>query len=1182
MANNNHIRIGCWNIQGLYSKTVDKTLDEGFLNNIVGTDIVALVETHTVEGQNNIKAIAGYETKYFNRPKHTKAPHGSGGIAILFKPQLREGLKFFPARNNDYIWIKLDKTFFNRNHDIYICAAYIPPPNSTYTKRLEENILDCIETDIYKHKALGEIILLGDLNGRVGTLSDFIINDDDQHVPLGDDYTIDNTQRTRYSQDTQVDDRGKHILEICIAAQLRLLNGRKLGDSLGYFTSHQYNGSSVVDYAICSSNLIHDIPYFKVHPFLGTLADHCMISFLLKAKTISRPETKINLNTLPRQFKWTEESPERFKAALQLPQIKKLLDEAKTTLSTCTDKNTINMAAGKITSILTEAAKLTLKMKGAKKSKEIKKPWTTTKIKRLEKEVHRKGQTMVKTQTGEDRRNFFLALKTLRKERKYSRRHYIKTQIDKLNSIKDTNPRQFWQVLQELKDGNKECHADKIAPGTWYNYLMQNNKTRSNNEDDSILEEAMKSLNTGSFNELDFKIKNSEFNEALLKLKNNKSPGLDQILNEMVKNSDYPIQECIINLFNKIFTIGIYPDCWAAGCITNIHKKGSFLDPQNYRSITITSSLGKLFNSILARRLQNYLDKYKLIAKEQIGFTRDSSTSDHIFTLQTLINKYTQKKSQKLYACFVDFRQAFDRVWHMGLFYKLSKLNINNHFLRIIKNMYGNIKLCTKTQSHHTDLFASHVGVRQGDNLSPILFNLYVNDLPQYINTMENTDPLLLGNTKLNCLMYADDIVLLSTSRIGLQKCIQGMKEFSDKWKLEVNLDKTKALIFNKKGSHLSENLFLGENAVECVSNYTYLGLEFDCSGALRNAVQKLYEKGLKAVFKLYKLTEHDYDIKTILYIFDHTIVPILIYGAETWGFEFAKIGKNNNTDNYFEKHLDNNVLTQLEIKFYKRLLRVKRHTATLAVRSELGRHPVTLKAIGRSIKYFHQVAQKPDHKLIKQAMAESINLDSRGIKTWFTQFRTLRDTLNLPQTPLTHTKHGLKTFSRKTERSLEIKYEHFWDQELNSATGKQKNKGGNKLRTYNKLKQNFAMEKYLTLIEDTSHRTALTQIRLSSHPLNIETLRGQVTNPNDRICKMCTLNIMEDEFHFIAECPKYKPLRDKLNECITNTPNANTLDRESKTIWLLTNENKTLCKSLGKYIFEGFKIRKLSINQST
>lgn len=174
----------------------------------------------------------------------------------------------------------------------------------------------------------------------------------------------------------------------------------------------------------------------------------------------------------------------------------------------------------------------------------------------------------------------------------------------------------------------------------------------------------------------------------------------------------------------------------------------------------LTSCLGRLFNSVLANRLQDYLIKYNITAPEQTGFIKDSSTSDHILTLQTLVEKYSHNKSQKLYTCFVDFRQAFDRVWHKGLFYKLAKLN-NNYFYKIVTNMYNKTKLSIKLHNQITDNFDSTIGVRQGDNLSPSLFNIYINDLPQYIRRMNGTDPVELGSSKINCLMYADDVVLI-------------------------------------------------------------------------------------------------------------------------------------------------------------------------------------------------------------------------------------------------------------------------------------------------------------------------------------------------------------------------------------------------------------------------------------
>ena len=147
------------------------------------------------------------------------------------------------------------------------------------------------------------------------------------------------------------------------------------------------------------------------------------------------------------------------------------------------------------------------------------------------------------------------------------------------------------------------------------------------------------------------------------------------------ENCDFMI--CLTKLFNKIFSTGTHPDNW---CIKDTSpiciKKGSVFEPENYRGITIMNTMGKLFNSTLNIWLQTYLEKHQHISPLQIGFQQNSSTN--IFTLNTAIEKYTQNDSQKLYACFIDFRQAFDRIWHQGLLLKLVITGINNLFFNIV------------------------------------------------------------------------------------------------------------------------------------------------------------------------------------------------------------------------------------------------------------------------------------------------------------------------------------------------------------------------------------------------------------------------------------------------------------------------------------------------------------------
>ena len=152
-------------------------------------------------------------------------------------------------------------------------------------------------------------------------------------------------------------------------------------------------------------------------------------------------------------------------------------------------------------------------------------------------------------------------------------------------------------------------------------------------------------------------------------------------------------------------------------------------------------------------------------------FDPNNRTADHVFTLRTIIDKYVNCHQTKVYACFVDFRKAFDSVWHDGLLYKLLQINVRGNFYNLIKSLYSNSTSSIKIGNNRTRPFRYARGVRQGCILSLLLFNLYVNDLAFSFNNVLS-DPFILPNgTKLNSLFYADDLIILSRSKLGLQNC---------------------------------------------------------------------------------------------------------------------------------------------------------------------------------------------------------------------------------------------------------------------------------------------------------------------------------------------------------------------------------------------------------------------------
>lgn len=257
-----------------------KIEDSDFLKIVKQHDLIALAETHI--GEEDKIEIEGFSCMKICRPVNKQINRHFGGLAILYRSELKPGLKFIEHRNNDYIWLKMCMTFFGLDEDLYVCVAYIPPENSSYYKVRNQDTLSYIENDLRKYSVLGKTLLFWDLNARTGMQPDFISDDGDLEFEEFS-YISDQEILPRRSTDTgTVCTRGRKLLDLCISARLRILNGRCIGDSQSQYTCHKYGGSSVVDYLLSCEENLKRIVYFKVLPFAGQLSDHCCISWAMK------------------------------------------------------------------------------------------------------------------------------------------------------------------------------------------------------------------------------------------------------------------------------------------------------------------------------------------------------------------------------------------------------------------------------------------------------------------------------------------------------------------------------------------------------------------------------------------------------------------------------------------------------------------------------------------------------------------------------------------------------------------------------------------------------------------------------------------------------------------------------------------------------------------------------------
>jgi hypothetical protein len=267
-----------------------------------------------------------------------------------------------------------------------------------------------------------------------------------------------------------------------------------------------------------------------------------------------------------------------------------------------------------------------------------------------------------------------------------------------------------------------------------------------------------------------------------------------------------------------------FPNKWSESYIVSLFKSGDRFDPLNYRGLSISSCLGKLFTKLMSKRLIDFLVENNIININQIGFMPKHRTADHILVLKTIFDLF-KSKNKTVYLCFIDIKKAFDTVWREGLLFKLIKYGISTKICNLKNNMYNKLNTCLKLGDQRTEFFKSEIGTRQGCNLSPLLFNIYINELPELF-LKSKCDPIEIGYKKYNALLYADDLAILSKSSEGLQRALDVLHTFCNRWKLKININKTKVIIFNAKKTNKFKFTIEGEE-IGIVNSYTYLGITF-------------------------------------------------------------------------------------------------------------------------------------------------------------------------------------------------------------------------------------------------------------------------------------------------------------------------------------------------------------------
>ena len=375
-------------------------------------------------------------------------------------------------------------------------------------------------------------------------------------------------------------------------------------------------------------------------------------------------------------------------------------------------------------------------------------------------------------------------------------------------------------------------------------------------------------------------ITENETKDAIKALKNNKAGGLDEIPAELLKFGEHSMIVALTRLMNRCWAARQVPLDWQRGVIVKLPKKGNLTDCYNWRGITLLSVPGKVFCTVLLRRLRQSIDS--VLREEQAGFRSNRSCAEQIFTLRNIIEQCLEFQ-KPLAVNFIDFQKAFDSVHRESLWSIARSYGIPESFIGIFKGLYANSRSCVRTESGSTEFFDIFSGVRQGCILSPLLFLMAVDFVLKKTADGAGRGIPWTGGSRLKDLDFADDIALLAEDSADLQELTTSLKQNAEKIGLRISTKKTKVMKISGIPGPATV-IKIDQHTLDEVDHFTYLGSILSDSGDIKLDINSRIGKA-SAVFQrmhpIWSNSSIGTNIKLRLY--KSVVLPTAIYACETW-----------------------------------------------------------------------------------------------------------------------------------------------------------------------------------------------------------------------------------------------------------------------------------------------------------
>jgi exonuclease III len=433
----------------------------------------------------------------------------------------------------------------------------------------------------------------------------------------------------------------------------------------------------------------------------------------------------------------------------------------------------------------------------------------------------------------------------------------------------------FWNALKRTR---KHPVKSNLSPDQFADYYARNMNDTDNlsKEQQGISDAVISQFEDNISLPILEQITASTMSLLIDKLNKRSSPGIDGITaKHLFYGKSSSLCECLASLYSLILTHHIVPEIFTKGVIIPIPKKSGLdpNDPSSYRPITIGSTFSKL--------MEIYLTPKDIpISDNQFGFQEGKSTTMACSLINDILAYCVHHKSP-VYVATLDAEKCFDKIWHDGLHFKLMKHLPLNTWLFIVE-WYKHLTASVRWHNVFSQSFQITRGMRQGSALSPLFFNIFINDLLQELET--HGQGVRIGNHSFKSVAYADDISLFSLTTPGLQDLINRCVQYAKMWQFSFSMKKSKCMCVGPTYLTPEPKWYIGSHCLENTDCLDILGIKFDRS---LDGNAHIKSRSTKCRQSFYAQTQMGMNYPGLhsnvkKYIWNCICLPTLTYGLES------------------------------------------------------------------------------------------------------------------------------------------------------------------------------------------------------------------------------------------------------------------------------------------------------------